>query len=176
MALKPTIYRARVSLNDIDHDKYESISVTLALHPSETLERMMIRLLAYCLNFQEFITFTKGLSTPDEPDIIVNALDDTTTLWVDIGEPSAERIKKATRKADLVKIYTFNEKSDTWYASEQKKMSQLPAEIYQFQWADAEALAAMVERSMDLTMTITGQSVYVASSQGERDVHWTQIQ
>ncbi len=176
MALKPVIYRARINLSDIDHDRYESINVTMALHPSETLERMMTRLLAYSLNFQEFITFTVGLSTPDEPDIIVKALDDSTSLWIDVGEPSHERIKKSCRKADKVKVYCFNEKANTWWSQEQSKINQTEAEVFQFQWNDIEALAVMVERSMDISLTITGHSLYFASNTGEREIHWQQLQ
>jgi len=124
MAIKPVIYRARVTRNDIDHDQYDNFTVSVALHPSETLERMMARLIAYSLNYQEFITFTKGLSSPDEPDIQAKALNDEFLLWIDVGEPQHLRIKKASRRAKSVKIYSFNEKSDTWWASERKKIIQ----------------------------------------------------
>jgi uncharacterized protein YaeQ len=176
MALKPVIYRARISLNDIDHDKYDTFNLTLALHPSETIERMMMRLVAYCLNFQEFLTFTKGLSDPDQPDIIAQSMDDETVLWIDMGEPSAERIKKATRKARQVKVYSFNEKSDIWWASERKKAAQYPAEVYQFSWKDAAALADLVERTMDISMTITGFSAYITIGNGEREIHWKRLE
>lgn len=175
MALKPVIYRARVSLNDIDRDQYEALNLTLALHPSETLERMMVRLLAFCLNYQEFLSFTKGLSTPDEPDILARAMDDELLLWIDIGEPSAERTKKASRKARQVKIYSFNEKSDTWWSHESSKIRQTGADVFQFEWRDITALAAMVERTMDIALTITDFSAYVAMAGGERDIHWRRL-
>lgn len=175
MAIKPVIYRARVSSNDIDHDKYDSFNLTLALHPSETLERMITRLVAYCLNYQAFLVFTKGLSNPSEPDIIAQALDDEILLWIDIGEPSAERMKKACRKASAVKVYTFNEKSDLWWAKERKKALQLPLSVFQFDWDDMTALARMVERTMDMSITITGRSAYVTMGAGEREITWQQL-
>ena len=176
MALKPVIYRARVALNDIDNDNYDSLNLTLALHPSETLERMMVRLIAYCLNYQEFLQFTKGLSTPDEPDIIATAMDDEILLWIDIGEPSADRVKKAGRKASKVRVYTFNEKSPTWWTGEQKKIKPLKAEVFQFAWQDAHALASMVERTMDISMTLTGFSAYLTIGNHERNIEWLQLQ
>lgn len=176
MALKPVIYRARVALNDIDKDNYDSLNLTIALHPSETLERMMVRLIAYCLNYQEFLQFTKGLSMPDEPDIIATAMDEEVLLWVDIGEPSAERVKKACRKASKVRVYTFNQKSPIWWAGEQKKIKALNAEIYQFAWDDAKALASMVERTMDISMTLTGFSAYLTIGNHERNIEWQQLQ
>lgn len=93
MALKPTIYKHRISLSDLNRDYYDTLNLTVALHPSETIERMMVRVLAYCINAQEHLTFTKGLSEIEEPDIWLRSLDDQIRLWVDVGEPSADRIK-----------------------------------------------------------------------------------
>ena len=111
MALKPTIYKAKINLSDINRNIYQALSLTIAQHPSETLERMMVRVLAFCLNADENLTFTKGLSAVEEPDIILKSLSDSTMLWIDVGEPSADRIKKATRIAEVVKVYSFNSKS-----------------------------------------------------------------
>ena len=75
MALKPTIYKFRISLSDLNRDYYDTLNLTIAQHPSETMERMLIRFLAYCLNTQERLTFSKGLSSPEEPDIWAQSLD-----------------------------------------------------------------------------------------------------
>lgn len=113
MALKPTIYKLRISLSDLNRNYYDTLNLTLAQHPSETLERMMVRALAFCINAQEHLVFTKGLSEIDEPDIWVRTLDDRIALWIEVGEPSVERVKKAGQKAKTVKIYCFNAKADT---------------------------------------------------------------
>jgi len=81
--------------------------LTIAQHPSETLERMMVRVLAYCINWQEGINFTKGLSEPDEPDICAYTLDDRLLLWLDVGKPAADRIKNATHAANEAKVYSL---------------------------------------------------------------------
>lgn len=173
MALKPTIYKLNISLSDLDRDYYDTLNLTVALHPSETLERMMVRILAFCLNASEQLRFTKGLSSPDEPDIWAHTLDGQISIWIDIGEPSIERVKKATRLAKRVKVYCFNPKSDIWWEQSQNKLGQLNAAIIQFPWAGIQSLAALVERTMKLSVTITDDSAYVATELGECEISWT---
>ena len=115
MAIKPTIYKMRIALSDLERNYYDNLSLTVALHPSETPERMMARVLAFCINAQAGLAFTKGLSEVEEPDLWVRTLDEQTSLWIDVGEPSPERVKKATRLARAVKIYSFNTKSEAWW-------------------------------------------------------------
>lgn len=176
MAIKPTIYKARISLSDLERDYYDAVSLTIAQHPSETLERMMVRVLAYCINAQEDLEFSKGLEEVEEPDLWVRTMDEQTTLWVDVGEPSFERVKKACNRARAVKVYSFNTKSDVWWSQGEAKFSRLNASFYRFPWASIEALAALVQRTMDLSVTITGDSAYVAGEAGEVEVMWEVLQ
>ena len=176
MAIKPTIYKLKVSLSDIERNHYDTLNLTLALHPSETLERMMVRVLAYCINSQEHLSFTKGLSAIDEPDIWARTLDDQIAIWIDVGEPAVERIKKSTRLAQIVKVYCFNSKSDVWWEQAKEKINRLKASVYRFQWQDMQALAALVERTMEISVTITGDSAYVATKKGECNVTWEVLQ
>lgn len=176
MALKPTIYKLKIALSDMDRDYYDTLALTIAQHPSETLERMMARVLAFCINAQEHLEFTKGLSTPDEPDIQAHTLDGQMLLWIDVGEPSAERIKKATHLAKTVKVYSFNAKSDVWWEQERKKFAGLKAQIARFKWQDVQALAALVQRTMELSLTIFGDSAYLAAEKGECDLYWESLQ
>lgn len=175
MALKPTIYKARLAISNLNTDYYNSHNLTLALHPSETIERMHARLLAFCLNAQQTPVFTKGLSTIEEPDLWVKALNDDISLWIDVGEPAPERIKKACRQAVQVKIYSFNSKSDTWWQQNRAKLTALAAEYLQFPWPEIEALAELTERTMDFSVTISGNSLYVASAKGDTEVSWTSL-
>ena len=176
MAIKPTIYKLKISLSDLNRNYYDTLNLTLALHPSETVERMMVRVLAYCLNAQEHLSFTKGLSAIDEPDIWARTLDDQISLWIDIGEPAVDRIKKASRLAQAVKVYCFNTKSDVWWQQAKQKINQLKASIFRFQWLEIEALAALVQRTMEISVTITGDSAYVATELGECEVSWEVLQ
>jgi uncharacterized protein YaeQ len=175
MALKPTIYKATISISDLNKDYYDKLSLTIAQHPSETLERMMVRILALCLNACENITFTAGLSTPDIPDIWVKTLDGQLALWIDVGEPSPERIKKATRTAKQVIVYSFNSKSDAWWSSEKKKFNQLNARVLQFNHESILALAKLVQRTMNFSLTITGDSAFIATELGECEISWIQL-
>lgn len=175
MAIKPTIYKFNISLSDLNRDYYDSLSLTVALHPSETIERMMARVMAYCINAQEFLVFTKGLSEVEEPDIWAQTLDGQIGLWVDIGEPDAERVKKATRLAKQVKVYSFNTKSDVWWQQSESKFSQLSASFYQFPFEHIQGLTALLERTMTMSVTITDDSAYIASGLGECEVAWTSL-
>lgn len=176
MAIKPTIYKARISLSDLERDYYDSINLTIAQHPSETLERMMVRVLAFCINAQEGLELTKGLDDVEEPDLWALTMDEQITLWIDVGEPSFDRVKKASNRARAVKVYSFNSKSDVWWSQGELKFSRLNASFYRFPWESIEALAALVKRTMDLSVTITGDSAYIAGDEGEVEVSWEVLQ
>ena len=170
MALKPTIYKIKISLSDIDQNNYDSLNLTIAQHPSETTERMMARVLAFCMNAQDNLSFTKGLSAVEEPDIWARTLDDQLSLWIDIGEPGFERIKKATRLSPAVKVYSFNLKSDSWWAKEQAKFTDLKVSVFQFPWKSVRELAGLVTRTMDFSITISDHIAYVSAKNGECEV------
>jgi len=176
VAIKPKIYKSRITLSDIDRDYYDTLNLTIAQHPSETLERMMVRVLAFCINAQEHLAFTKGLCAVDEPDIWVRTLDDRLALWIDVGEPAVDRIKKATRLSPAVKVYSFNSKSDVWWSQGRARFNELPVSVFQFQWTSIQALADLVQRTMDISITITGDSAYVAAESGECEVSWVPLQ
>jgi len=147
MAIKPTIYKLRISLSDLNRGHYDSASLTIALHPSETIERMMARIVAFCLNAQENLSFTKGLSSVEEPDLWVKTLDDQVKLWIDVGEPAPDRIKKSSRQAPEVIVYSFNNKSDTWWDQTKNKAHQFEnVKYYQLDWNSIQTLATFVYR------------------------------
>ncbi|MGD9661239.1 MAG: YaeQ family protein [Porticoccaceae bacterium] len=176
MALKPTIYKMRISLSDLERDYYDNLNLTIALHPSETLERMMARVLALCLHAQQQPVFTKGLSTAEEPDVWAKSLDDHIDLWIDVGEPAADRIKKASRIAKHVCVYSFNSKSAVWWAQSQDKFKSLKVSVCQFPWENIQALAALAQRTMDMSVTLSGNTVYIAAADGECEVPWVKLQ
>ncbi len=172
VALKPTIYKFKIALTDLDRNYYDTLNLTIAQHPSETLERMMVRMLAFCINAQESLTLTKGLSIAEEPDLWAHTPDGRIALWIDVGEPAPDRIKKATRVAQKVKVYSFNTKSNVWWMQEQAKFTPLTAAILQFPWPNIQALAKLVQRTMDISVTITEELAYVATESGECEVSW----
>lgn len=180
MALKPTIYKFTIALSDLNRDYYDSLDLTVAQHPSETLERMMARVLAYCLHAQERLTFTKGLSALDEPDIWLRELDDQIGLWIDVGEPAFERMKKATRVCKAVNIYSFNSKSAVWWKQNEQQLQSLPVSIFQFPNDEIKTLASLLKRTMVMSVTVTENTAYFSINQGksqaECEVSWTILQ
>ena len=176
MALKPTIYKARIALSDMEREYYDTLNLTIAQHPSETSERMMARLLAFCLHAEQNLRFTKGISTPDEPDIWSHSDDGQLLLWLDVGEPALDRLRKASRITKRVCVYSFNTKSDTWWQLGERDLAGLKVEVYQFPWISIQALAGLLERTMDMSVTVTGSSAYIATGAGECEVSWRQLQ
>ncbi|TEW47870.1 YaeQ family protein [Psychromonas algicola] len=176
MALKPTIFKMNINVSDLDNDVYETIVLTVAQHPSETTERMVTRILAYVLNNQEFLSFTTGLSEADDPDIWAKNYSDEFLLWVDVGEPAFDRIKKAARQAKVAKVYTFNTKSGVWWKQSQKDFATIKAEVYQFEFEQIQQFAALVERTMDFSITITDGVFYIAANKGSCEVNLTTLQ
>jgi len=175
MAIKPTIYKMSISISDLDRNYYATQNLILALHPSETLERMMVRVMAFSLNAMARLSFTKGLSATDEPDIWAKSLDDQIELWVDVGEPSVDRIKKAVSLSKLVKIYSFNTKSDVWWDKHGSSFSKYPIWVTRFNYAEIEAFASLVERTMDFSITITGNTAFIATEKGECELAWVDL-
>jgi uncharacterized protein YaeQ len=175
VALKPTIYKLRITLSDIDREYYDSLNLTIAQHPSETLERMMARVLAYCINAQEYLVFTQGVCAAEEPDIWAHTLDNQISLWIEVGEPAVDKIKKATGLSQTVKVYSFNSKSNTWWDQGREKINKLTASVFQFQWGSIQALAALVKRTMDLSVTITDDTAYITAEYGACEVSWVSL-
>lgn len=136
----------------------------------------MVRVLVFCINAQEMLEFTKGLSAVDEPDIWAKSLDDQLLLWIDVGEPAVDRIKKASRIAKDVKVYSFNRKSKPWWDMGRDKFTQLKASFYRFEWESVQALARLQQRTMQLSVTISGNSAYVATELGECEVAWVVLE
>jgi uncharacterized protein YaeQ len=176
VALKPTIYKFRISLSDLNRHYYDTLNLTVAQHPSETVERMMVRVLVYCINADNDLQFTKGLSDIDQPDLWLKRLDDSIQMWIEVGEPDPDRIKKACGRSDLVKVYSFNSKSAVWWKQQHSKMLRLTAECFQIEWQEIVALAALVERNMECSITISDESAYVGAKLGECNVTWKRLE
>ena len=167
MALKPTIYKAQIELADSDNNRYESISLTLARHPSETLERLAARLMAYCLNASRGLEFTRGLSTADEPDIWLHSDSGEIEHWIELGQPEHLRLRKACGRARLVSLYTFSKSSDTWWKLNEEAVTALPhLRAWKFDWPEIEGIAGLLGRTMQLSVSIVGGILYVDNGSG----------
>jgi len=180
MALKPTIYKFKIALSDLNNDYYDGLQLTVAQHPSETPQRMLARVLAFCLHksqdSENLLSFTKGLSSVDEPDIWLRGLDDQLHMWIDVGEPSFERIKKSCRLSKQTFIYCFNSKSDVWWRQSQEQFSTLPVQVLQFEWEAIQAFSKHLSRTMDVSITLTGETAYVALQDDQHEINWRGLQ
>jgi uncharacterized protein YaeQ len=175
MALKPTIFKFRLSLSDMNKEVYDSYSLTVAQHPSETSERMMARVIAFCLNACEDLQFTKGLSSVEEPDLWIVNYSQETELWIDVGEPDYERVKKATRQSKQTQIVSFNTKSDVWWKKNEVKMTTLPVAVLQLAHSGLAELSQFVTRTMDLSVMISGQTIFVTADNNSCEIEWKEL-
>ena len=171
MALKPTIFKFELALADMDRDCYDTLSLTVAQHPSETVERMVVRVLARCLWHHERLAFTRGLSENDEPDLWQKSLDGRIERWIEVGEPSLDRLKKAARLAEAVDVLSFNTRSDVWWRQLAGKLPDGTASVYRLAWSEVSALAALIGRTADLSVTINRPSLFVAADTGQVDLN-----
>ncbi|MDH5231109.1 MAG: YaeQ family protein [Gammaproteobacteria bacterium] len=123
MALKSEIYKVDLQIANMDRHYYAQHKLTLAKHPSETLTRLLLRLLVFALNAQTELLFGKGISTRDEPDLWKKKLTDEIELWIDLGQPDEKRIRKACHQAKQVIVYNYTQASaETWWQTNHKHL------------------------------------------------------
>jgi uncharacterized protein YaeQ len=184
MALKSTIYKAHLGIADIEHGYYADHALTLARHPSETDERMMIRLVAFALqayklqslcNGDATLAFGAGLSDPDEPDVMMKDFTGAMRLWIEVGQPEEKPILKACNKADQAVLYTFSHAAEVWWKGMENKLMQAnkstsKLEVWRIPSDTAKALEAMAERSMQLQATIQEGVLSLSDSARSVDV------
>ncbi|HEY5863391.1 MAG TPA: YaeQ family protein [Casimicrobiaceae bacterium] len=170
MALKSTIFKADVSIADIDRGYYRDHVLRLAQHPSETHERMMVRLLAFALFADDALEFGRGLSTEDEPDLWRRDATGSIEQWIEVGLPAEREVRKACGRARDVHVLAYGGRAvDLWWQDVREKLDRQPALAVREVPMDASlALAALVDRSMRLQVTIQDGHVLVAD--GARSV------
>jgi uncharacterized protein YaeQ len=162
VALSSTIYNVSVDLNDADRGVYQSIVLRMALHPSETLEYMATRLLAYCLEYADGIEMTAGLSDGHEPAIVVRDLTGRITAWIEVGLPDADRLHRASKLAHRVAVYTHRDPRILLGQLAGRRIHRAEdVAIYSFAGSFINDLAERVERRIELSLSVTGQHLYL---------------
>lgn len=169
MALRATIYKVELNVADTDRHYYGSHSLTIARHPSETDERMMVRLAAYALCAREEPAFTKGLSDTDEPDLWVKDLTGAITLWIEVGQPEERRILRACGRAGQVAVYCYGgSASKIWWEGARNKLERSRnLTVINLPLEQTRALAGLAERSMQLNANISDGVLYLSADKGE---------
>lgn len=180
MALKSTIFKVQLAVADIDHGYYADHSLTLARHPSETDERMMVRLVALALHAHALQTecggdgtlaFGAGLSDPEDPDVSLRDFTGRTRLWIEVGQPEDKPLTRACSRADRVMVYAFSHAAEIWWRGIEGKVARLERlSVWRIPTQASQALSALAERSMQLQATVQEGSLLLSSTKGSIDI------
>jgi uncharacterized protein YaeQ len=176
LALKSTIYKATLQVADIDHGYYAEHALTLARHPSETDERMMVRIAALALQAHQLVdlcrgdgtlAFGAGLSDPDDPDLALTDFTGRKRLWVEVGQPDDRPLVRASSRADAVVVYAFSAAAEIWWRGIRNKLARLQRlQVWQLPSDATQALAELAERSMQLQATVQDGALTLSSARG----------
>ena len=176
MAIKATIYKATLQIADMDRNVYGEHALTIPLQPSETEERLMVRLLAFALNvpaddLHGSLQLARGMADADEPDLWHKDLSDQLLHWIEVGQHDDRRLAKACGKARRVSLYCYSHSAAIWYAGIANKITRLRnLVVWQVPHAQRQALAAMAQRSMQLQISIQDGHAYVNDGQTSVEV------
>lgn len=162
MSPKSTVYHFTIELSDVDREVYEQLKLAVALHPSESLEFMVTRVLAFALEFEEGIAFSPGLGSPDEPTVVVRGFDGSLRAWVDIGSPAAERLHRAAKAAERVAVYCHRSAEIVYlHLLESKVFRGREIRFISFQDGFIGRLAEALQKRNELSISRSEQSLYV---------------
>ena len=162
LALPSTLYRFKIDLSDVDRGIYESLIFRATMHPSESIPFFISRILAYCLNYQPQLEFSAGISKPEDPAIQIIGLTGQIELWIDIGNPAAKRIHKASKLAKKVIIYTYKDIRKLAEEFEEEKVYQLETlKLFSIDPRFLNALGGTLARDNQWEMTFNQGELYV---------------
>ena len=166
MAIKATIYKVKLDISDCDRNYFHSHDLTISCHPSETEQRMMVRLLAFSLFASERLTFTKGLCADDEPELWDKNLSGEIELWISLGQIDEKQLRKSLGRSKKVIIFTYaGQKSSTWWNKNKQQYSQLKnLQIINIKSEDVVAMQDLVSRNMALQITLQEGIIWFSDS------------
>jgi uncharacterized protein YaeQ len=172
MALKSTIFKVDLSVADIDRGYYRDHALTVARHPSETDERMMVRVLAFALHADEFLEFGRGLSSEDEPDLVRRDLTGVIEEWIEVGLPDEREVRKACGRARRVFVIAYGGRAvDLWWQAARATLGRQEAlDVREIAVEKSQALAQMAGRNMRLQVTIQEGHIMITDGNGSVDL------
>jgi len=163
MAQTATIYNVSIDLADMDRHVYETLELRIARHPSESAEFMLVRILAYCLEYEEGIAMTEGVSSGDEPAVVVRDLTGRITAWIEVGLPDASRLHRGSKLAGRAAVYTHRDVRQFLGQLQGEKIHNAAAiPIRAFDRAAIDELVALLDRRMSFALSISGGEPQVA--------------
>ncbi|WP_342669737.1 YaeQ family protein [Endozoicomonas ascidiicola] len=176
MALKATIYKAAINIADMNRHYYADHDLTLAQHPSENAERAMLRVLVWALHAKSELSFTRGISTDDEPDIWEKNLSGEIETWIELGQPDEKRIRKACGRARKVCIYNYGGRTpEVWWQQNRDKLSRFDnLHVYRIPEA-AKELTVLMERVMKLHCLIDENQITMGNDKDSGQYEITQL-
>lgn len=174
MAISSTINKVSLSIANMDTHYYQSHELTMAQHPSENQFRFMIRIIAFILNADDQLTFTKGMNNDDEPELWKKSLTDEIELWIDFGQLDEKRIRKACGRAKQVIIYTYHEgKSSVWWQQQKEKCERFNnLSVIQ---VNATGIDSLLQRSMQLQCNIQDGVMYLSNDSEAHTITFTKM-
>jgi uncharacterized protein YaeQ len=162
MASGAVIHTFAVQLADIDRGVYEEVTLRVARHPSETDAFMMTRVLAYCLEFEDGIAFSEGISSTDEPAVLVRDVTGRLIAWIEVGAPDAARLHHGSKLADRTAVYTHRDPAKVLAAWSGKRIHQADAiTLHSFDPGFIDTAVAALERRNTMTLSITERRLYL---------------
>lgn len=166
MALKATIFKASLQVSDMDRNYYGEHQLTLARHPSETDERMMLRVLAFALNAHEHLEFGKGLSDVDEPHLCQKDLTGQIVHWIDVGQPDEKRLVQASGKASQVTVYAYGRGADLWWEASAARLERVKnLAVWRVPGEASESMGKLAERAMQLQCMVQEEQIWFSSAE-----------
>ena len=177
MAQNATIYKAELQIANLDQRYYANHSLTIARHPSENEQRMMVRVLAFIVHASEHLSFCKGISTDNEPDLWQRSLTDDIELWIELGQVDEKRMRKACGRSQAVHVYTYSGNSaHIWWQQLQNKVSSIDnLKVYNLPVEQVDQLSKMAARSMSIQATIEDDEIWLSSNAADCRIqleHW----
>ncbi len=170
MAIKSTIYKIELQIADMDRNYYAPHNLTVARHPSETDERLMVRLIAFAMHADEALAFGKGLSDDEEPDLWQKDLTGAIQRWIDVGLPDEREIRKACGKSAQVTVLLYGGRvADMWWTQNSKALLKLN-NLTVINLPDTQALANIASRGLNISCTIQDGQILVGHEAGSFDV------
>lgn len=162
MALTATIHNFDIQLANVDRGVYETLSLRVARHPSETEEYLVTRVLAYCLEYGEGIAFSRGLSEPNEPALTVRDLTGALRAWIEVGAPDAARLHRAAKAAPRVAVYMHKDPAQLMRQLAGERIHRADAlELYSVSRDILDALVSNLDRRVAFDLSITDGDLYL---------------
>lgn len=172
MALTATVFKVSLDISDLRRHHYQRYAFTLARHPSETDERMMLRVLAFALFAHQDLEFTRGISNTDEPDLWLKSVTGEIELWIELGTPSSKRLRRARSLASKIMILSYGGRTaDQWWQENETELRSFKSlSLIDVSQKESQALASMAQRNMSLQCTLDEGSVWVSDQSNSLEI------